>query len=150
MSAKNCEINLLKAVQDNNSSAQFWMTKKNYFLSADFQANPTDISWQKVVFSVIQNYALLFLSWTAFSDYNCCPTVFLGREVCHIWCSSFVLVPRSKDPNLPIEPTKAHTKSRSRVLYYHTSAVCEELMPAINLRPMITSIKDILTIRVIY
>ena len=29
-------------------------------------------------------------------------------------------------------------------------AVCEELMPAINLRPMITSIKDILTIRVIY
>ena len=37
----------------------------------------------------------------------------------------------------------------SRVLYYHTSAVCEELMPAINLRPMITSIKDILTIRVI-
>ena len=38
----------------------------------------------------------------------------------------------------------------SRVLYYHTSAVCEELMPAINLRPMITSIKDILTIRVIH
>ena len=26
------------------------MTKKSYFLSADFQANPNDISWQKVAF----------------------------------------------------------------------------------------------------
>ena len=43
------------------------MTKKSYFLSADFQANPTDISWQKVAFLVIQNYALLFLSYTAFN-----------------------------------------------------------------------------------
>ena len=37
-------------------------------MSADFQANPTDISRQKVVFLVIQNYALLFLSWTAFNS----------------------------------------------------------------------------------
>jgi hypothetical protein len=36
------------------------MTKKSYFLSADLQAIPTDIS-----FLDIQNYALLFLSWTA-------------------------------------------------------------------------------------
>ena len=43
------------------------MTKINYFLSANFQANTTDISWQKVVFLVIQNYAQRFLSWMAFS-----------------------------------------------------------------------------------
>ena len=47
---------ILKAAEDKNSSE--WL-KKNYFLSAAFQANPTDISWQKVVFLVIQNYALL-------------------------------------------------------------------------------------------
>ena len=52
---------LKKVIQDNNSSAQFWMTKKTYFLSADFQANPTDISLKKVFFLVIQNHALLFL-----------------------------------------------------------------------------------------
>ena len=43
------------------------MTKKSYFLSADFQANPTEISCQILVFLVIQNYTLLLLSWTAFS-----------------------------------------------------------------------------------
>ena len=41
---------LKKVIQDNNSSAQFWMTKKTYFLSADFQANPTDISLKEVFF----------------------------------------------------------------------------------------------------
>ena len=41
---------------------------KKLLSSADFQANPTDISWRKVVFLVIQNYALLFLSWTAFKN----------------------------------------------------------------------------------
>ena len=46
------------------------MTKNNYFLSADFQANSTDISWQKAAFLVIQNYALLFLSWMAFSTFH--------------------------------------------------------------------------------
>ena len=47
------------------------MTKKNYFLSADFQANPTDISWQKVVFFSHSKLCtwLLFLSWTAFSNF---------------------------------------------------------------------------------
>ena len=56
------------------------MIKKNYFLSADFQANPTDISWQQVVFLVIQNYALLFLSWTAFTKEKLrayCPNIFI-------------------------------------------------------------------------
>ena len=38
-------VGMLKAVQDKN--------KSDYFLSADFQANPTDISWKKVVFLVI-------------------------------------------------------------------------------------------------
>ena len=45
------------------------MTKKSYFLSADVSGVSLKISWQKVVFLVIQNYALLFLSWTAFSKF---------------------------------------------------------------------------------
>ena len=45
------------------------MTKKNYFLSADFQATPTDTSRrQKVVCLVIQSYARLVLSWMAFNE----------------------------------------------------------------------------------
>ena len=55
-----------------------WL-KKPYFLSADFQANPTDISWQKVVFLVIQNYVLLLLSWTTFS----CEKVYV--RACNIY-----------------------------------------------------------------
>ena len=37
----------------------FWMTKKNYFLSADVSGISLKTSWQKVAFLVIQNYALL-------------------------------------------------------------------------------------------
>ena len=40
-------------------------------MSADFQANPTDISWQRVVFLVIQYYELQFLSWTNFHKFCC-------------------------------------------------------------------------------
>ena len=54
----------LKSVQNKTVVHNFEWLKKNYFLSADLQANPTDINWQKVFFLVIQNYALLFLSWT--------------------------------------------------------------------------------------
>ena len=43
------------------------MTKKSYFLSADFQANPTDISWQKVAFFSQSKLCTTFLSWTAFN-----------------------------------------------------------------------------------
>ena len=52
----------LKAVQDKTVVHNFEWLKKNYFLSADLQANPTDISGQKVAFFVIQNYALMLLS----------------------------------------------------------------------------------------
>ena len=38
---------LLKAVHDKTVVHNFEWLKKNYFLSADLQANPTDISWQK-------------------------------------------------------------------------------------------------------
>ena len=48
-------------------------------MSADFHANPTDISWQKVVFLVIQNYVLLLLSWTTFS----CEKVYV--RACNIY-----------------------------------------------------------------
>ena len=40
----------LKAVQDKTVVRNFEWLKKHYFLSADFQANSTDICWQKVVF----------------------------------------------------------------------------------------------------
>ena len=66
---------VLKAVQDKTVVRNFeWL--KNYFLSADLQANPSDISWQKVAFLVIQNHALLFLSWTAFINITLLKFVF--------------------------------------------------------------------------
>ena len=37
-------------------------------MSADVSGVSLKISWQKVVFLVIQNYALLFLSWTTFRN----------------------------------------------------------------------------------
>ena len=57
----------LKVVQDKTVVHNFEWLKK-LILSADLQANPSDISWQKVAFLVIQNHALLFLFWTVFRN----------------------------------------------------------------------------------
>ena len=52
---------LIKVIQDKNIVPYFWLTNFSLLFAADFQANPTELSWDQLQ-KVMRKYTTLFCS----------------------------------------------------------------------------------------